>query len=368
MNGIVQSALGGGRALLVGWILPSLINVLILGLVVLPRVTGFAALTGAGDATRATVVGLVGTAVLGLLLAAVQTPLYRLLEGYLGWPRPLYQAGRRRQLSRKHLLRNRLDAAFLAGRETSGTISYPEHQTLQQFRAHPVTRRYVDADLRRGPVWLNLLDERLHRYPVDDEQVTPTRLGNAIRRFEEYGFDRFRLDSQVLWHELTAVVGESTRKQVEDARTTVDFFVCLLFGHLLVALSAAVALATHAAPRPWLVVVVLAGLLVRSLIWFRVAVAATDDWAGAVRAMVNLGRRPLAESLGLVLPASIDDERVMWMLAGKLAEFPFQADLSGALNRFRAPAVTGSTGQNGQPSTGRCNAESTASATNTNIK
>ena len=91
-------------------------------------------------------------------------------------------------------------------------------------------------------MWWSLLDERLHRYPSDDRQVTPTRLGNAIRRFEEYGYDRFRLDSQVLWHELNAVVLESARKQAEDARTSVDFFVCLIYGHLLVAVSACVEL------------------------------------------------------------------------------------------------------------------------------
>jgi hypothetical protein len=298
----------------------------------------------------------------------VQTPLYRLLEGYLGWPRPLYQRARARQLSRKHLLRNRLDAAFLANRETSGTMTYPEHQTLQQFRTHPVTRRYVDKDIRRGPVWLNLLDERLHRYPVDDRQVTPTRLGNAIRRFEEYGYDRFRLDSQVLWHELNAVVPDPARKQAEDARTNVDFFVCLLWGHLLVAVSAIVELATRTAGQPYLVGGALAGLLILSGIWYRVAVVATDEWAGAVRAMINLGRQPLATALGLQLPESIDDERVMWTLAGKLAEFPYQADLMRELNRFRVPAEAGSAPQNGQPSTGRRSAESTARATNTNIK
>jgi hypothetical protein len=193
----------------------------------------------------------------------------------------------------------------------------------------------------------------LARFPADDEQVTPTRLGNAIRRFEEYGHDRFRLDSQVLWHELNAVVPDQARRQAEDARTTVDFFICLLYGHLLVAASACVALGAGAPVRPWLAVAAIAGFPLLAAIWYRVAVAATDDWAGAVRAMVNLGRQPLATSMGLALPETVDGERAMWTLAADLARGPYAPELT-ALDRYRgssgnAPAAADRTHQDPRP-------------------
>ena len=295
------------------------------------------------EAARSAAFVLVGTTVLGLALAALQTPLYRILEGYLGWPERSFQAGRRRQLARKHLLQNRLDAASLVFREAAGTLSDADRQVLAEFRSHQVTGRFVASDARKGPVWLSLLDERLHRYPSDDRQVTPTRLGNAIRRFEEYGYDRFGLDSQVLWHELNAVVLESARKQAEDARTSVDFFVCLIYGHLLVALSACVELGIGTPARPWLVAGAIIGLPLLAGIWYRVAVVATDDWAGAVRAMVNLGRQPLATSMGLKLPDTVDDERIMWSLATEFAVGPCTPETISALNKFRnsddAPTV-----------------------------
>jgi hypothetical protein len=178
--------------------------------------------------------------------------------------------------------------------------------------AHPVISRYLAKDVAKGAVWLALLAERLHRYPVDDRQVAATRLGNAIRRFEEYGYNRYLLDSQVLWHELNAVVPDPVRKQVEDGRTNVDFFISPLYGHFVVALAAAVDLVAGTAGQPWTVAGALVALLVLSAIWYRVAVVATDEWAGAVRAMVNLGRRPLATALGLELPGTIDAERAMW--------------------------------------------------------
>ena len=339
MSGVLQSALGSSRALLVGWFLPSLLNLLILGFVIVPRLSGFQPGSGEADAARSTVFALVGTTVLGLTLAALQTPLYRMLEGYLGWPERLFQMGRRRQLARKHLLANRLDAAALVSEETAGTLSQADVQALAAFRVHPVTGPFVGVDARKGPVWLSLLDGRLTRFPACDDQVTPTRLGNAIRRFEEYGYDRFRLDSQVLWHELNAIVPEPARKQNEDARTSVDFFVCLLYGHLLVAATACVVLGIGTPTRPWLVAAAIIGLPLLANTWYRVAVIATDDWAGAVRAMVDLGRQPLATSMGLALPKALEDERTMWTLVVELVGDPYRATMV-ELDKFRTAGTT----------------------------
>lgn len=95
-----------------------------------------------------------------------------------------------------------------------------------------------------------LLQERLARYPVDAGQLAPTQLGNAIRHFEEYANDRYRLDSQLLWNELTAVAPDQARRQVDVARTSVDFFVCLLYGHGVVLVGASATLASPAADIP----------------------------------------------------------------------------------------------------------------------
>ena len=307
------------------------------GFVVVPQLSGFQTLANSAgtNAARSTGFALVGTLVVGLSLAALQTPLYRILEGYLGWPEWLFKAGRRHMLARKHLLQNRLEAAGLALREVAGTLPEGEAEILNAFRSHSVTGRFVASDARRGPVWLNLLEERLSRFPGSDEQVNATRLGNAIRRFEEYGYDRFCFDSQVLWQELYAVVPEPVRKQTEDARANVDFFVCLLYGHLMVAAAALVdfTVAPHAKPFPQLATII--GLPALAVIWYRVSVVATDDWAGSVRAMVNLGRQPLAAAIGLKLPKTIIEERGMWSLVVEFIRDPYTTDMA-ALDEFRA--------------------------------
>lgn len=240
---------------------------------------------------------------MGLVLNALQTPLYRILEGYLLWPAWLYTRACHRQRTVRQRTADRL--------ATPGT---------------PLLKRA-------------LLQERLSRYPVDDAQMTPTRLGNAIRRFEEYGHDRYRLDTQILWNELSGVVPEQARRQVDTARTNVDFFVALLYGHGAVLLCATGSLASHHAHRTVLAfTIAVLGAFIP--LWYRAAVAATDEWAATIRAVVNLGRKPLAEALGLVLPQDLADERTMWQLVTRMSRRSYAPAAEAALAPFRAGPPT----------------------------
>ena len=326
MSDIVKGVLGGGWSLLVGWILPAGLNVLAFAFVVLPAAYPRVKPQQEGLALLAAAV------VAGLLLAAVQTPLYRLLEGYVGWAW-LLDRSRDRQVRRRQLLLDRFDLAELSTLDSAGRLADEDAVRLADLRADPGLARYRDADGQLTAAQLGLLRERLARYPVDEAQVVPTRLGNAIRRLEEYGYDRFRLDSQRMWYELTAVAPERAAKQVDTSRTTVDLLVCLLAGNVLVALAAAV-LAATTGRQPLRLAVAALALLVLARAWYEVAVRATDDWAAAVRALVNVGREPLAGALGLSLPASLADERAMWGQVASLVARPFHARRA-ALDRYR---------------------------------
>jgi hypothetical protein len=81
----------------------------------------------------------------------------------------------------------------------------------------------------------------------------------------------------------------------------VDFFIALLTGQVAVIVGTAVALGTAHADRTLLLItiVILASLIP---LRYRSAVAATDEWAAVVRARVNVGRKPLAESSALCSP------------------------------------------------------------------
>jgi hypothetical protein len=137
------------------------------------------------------------TAVVAFILYACSTPLYRILEGYLLWPRRLQLRGESRQLRLKKKLENDL----------------------------------------AGTGWVRgLALERLALYPLCDDQVVPTRFGNAMRSFETYGKTRFNLDSQTLYYALCASAPKYIQTEIENARSSVDFFVAMTYLSFLFAI------------------------------------------------------------------------------------------------------------------------------------
>ncbi|MGW5668070.1 hypothetical protein [Micromonospora sp. NPDC003776] len=336
MTEIAKGVLGGGWSLVAGWILPAAVNIALFGLFLLPDMRAFEPVDRLAEAalSQQSLVLLAAAVVLGILFSALQTPLYRVLEGYLGWPSWAFAWGRKRQQRRLKSLRDRLDWLRLAQKESAGQLTSSEEGRLRELREDKKSAQIIARDLSLIAPQRALLRERLRRFPSRDEQALPTRLGNAIRRMEEYGSDRYGLDSQVFWHELMAVAPEQIRQGVTTARLGVDFFVCLLYGHLVLAATAVAIQATKSSFSLSLSVLA-AALTAFSVVWYRLAVSSTDEWAMAIRALVNLGRKPLAETMGLELPATLHDEREMWSLLSKLTRLGYH-EKAAALDRFRA--------------------------------
>jgi hypothetical protein len=336
VSDIAKGILSGGWSLVAGWILPTAINALIFGLFVLPSlhaVSVFNNLSRSGLPERSLVI--LGVAVIGgLVLSALQVPLYRVLEGYV-WPAAIARESRNRQLRMKRILQDRLDGIRLRTLNDKSRLEQSEDkQRLAALSADPRVTRFAKRDQKRTTVQRAMLRERLRRYPIDDAQVAPTRLGNAIRRLEEYGYNRYRLDSQALWYELTSAAPKELSQQVDAARVGVDFYVCLLYGHLLVA---GAALASLTAPRPHYSTLLITAVVLTCLTpaWYELGCVGTDDWALAVRALVDLGRKPLAEGLGLRLPNELDKERRMWRIYCRMVRQPYDSSRATALDEFR---------------------------------
>jgi hypothetical protein len=370
MLDFAKSVTDGAWTLLIGWVFPSALNVLLFALVVLPsveHVSPFTAVSGA-NANVATLA--ISAVTVGLILGALQTPLYRMLEGYNLWWRWqwIFETGKRRQVNVARRLRliNLLANAEESGprladaREQTARVLWrnrhpnvtdePDAATLAQIQS---TDREYGRIVREasglGVLKRGLLQERLQRYPTHYEQFLPTQFGNAIRRLERFGPERFRLDQQVLWYELMAAAPEEVAKGVNQARSSTDFFVCLLFGNLVVAGSATVAAAFYPSDGVRLLTGATTGVAL-AFVWYRAAIASTDNWTAAVRSLINLGRKPLAERMGLKLPATIGQEQAMWKLVADLVNAPYDDDVS-AINQFRdaGSSTTGSASVEAQP-------------------
>jgi hypothetical protein len=336
MSDIAKGILAGGWLLVVGWVLPTAINALLFVFFVLPSLHGIVLAhdlgqASVGDKTIAVLaVALVG----GVVLNALQTPLYRVLEGYL-WPGPLARWRRKHYVKTRRTVRKRLELIYY---RTNTDLTTENKQRLAELEADPEIRKYVKRDRSLTTVQAALRRESA-RFPIDDDQVAPTRLGNAIRLFETYGFDRYCLDSQVLWYELTAAVPKELNRQVDIARAGVDFFVCLLYGNLLVAVTALASLGASRA-HPLILLVTAGALAVLTLLWYRLAWVNTDEWGFTVRALVNLGRKPLAERLSLRLPRDLQRERKMWLLYTQMVQEPYDDDYATVLDEFRIAGAT----------------------------
>lgn len=303
---IAKGVLGGSWNLIFGWILPSSLGLLVFGLTVVPSLTNLAmfATVSKSSASDQGVLLLIVSVIVGLTLASLTTPLYRVLEGYLLWP-STWMAKR----TAKHV-QSRRDAATLV-------------------RAAKGPEGHLDL---RGALAL----ERFRRYPDKEAQVAPTQLGNAIRRFEYYAYDRYQLSSQLLWNQLRGASGEALVKDVDNARAGVDFFVCLVYVSGGVSFSALLALLSSERQMATLLLVATISAATM-IVWYRLAVVATDAWASAVRAMVDMGRVPLAKGLGLELPKTLAEEREMWQQVGWFLGYRFKGISVANLDSYRAP-------------------------------
>jgi hypothetical protein len=300
MGEVIKSITGGGWSFIVSWVVPSATAVGTFALYIFPHRSQVAVLRQFAqlDETQQLGVGAFLVLLLALVLGSLQDPLYRILEGYLFWPNSL----RRRRVEK---WRQRLTAL---------------QETLKKTEEGQQT---LEASLIR---------ERLVRFPSLD-QVAPTRFGNVIRAGEVYGYERFRLDSQILWFEIVAVVPEPIREEYEHARAGTNFFVALWWLALGFAFVTAVLLPLGGAQA------VLVGPLLLALastsLWRAGAVSTAAHWASVIQAGVDLARRPLAEALGLAWPHSLRKEREMWVALGWFTRYPGREDIGDQIDEFR---------------------------------
>ena len=278
MGDIFKVITGGLSKFVVAWLLPSIVSLGLFSLFLWPNISSslpFQPILRVVDngPIAAGLVFAFFVLLISMSFAYSSLPIYRLLEGFT-LPRVLRVRLQRRHIRRWHTLRTLEERAKTQGIALPGTLK-----------------------------------ERLDEYPVSRENIRATRLGNALTAMESFGTTRYGLDSQSLWYELQSVVPETTRKYTEDGRAPVDFFVSSIAHMTVLSLSSLVVGLVKGDPS--LVIVGVAAALTLPLS-YRLAVKNVKDWSGSVRALVNLGRRPLAQQMGLRMPQELVEERNMW--------------------------------------------------------
>jgi hypothetical protein len=309
VNRIFDTVTNSLSKFVLGWTIPSAVAVALFAVFDFPAVSNVgpfhpiqqAAVTANG--LGVVVVFTLCVVALSALFAYSQLPIYRFLEGY-SIPRPLRRRLHRRQLQRWY--------------------------RLQLIADRPI------SEYRR-----QLLFEDQFLYPEDRNEVRATRLGNALRAAEMYGYDRFRLDSQTVWYELLATAPDSIRRDVEQTRAAIDLFVSSI-AHFTLLAAASIVIAAWAHSWQALILGAISVLVLRPA--YDAAVRNVPDLRYAVQALVHTGREPLADKLGFRMPGSISDERELWGNFCQFVNYGYGNDdvygLWTSLDRFRRPPPT----------------------------
>jgi hypothetical protein len=275
VNRLFQDLSAGFARFVYAWLVPSATVVATLVVLVLPdlrKVIGANALTLGSTPLGTVTLFAITVLILSLVFAYTSVPAYRIVEGY----------------TLPHWLKRRLH----------------RRQLREWYRIQALSELELNSGIDAG-----LTPGELHAYPSSEDDVMPTRLGNALRAMERYGEDRFGLDSQLLWYELQAIASPNLRRDTEDARATVDFFLAAMVHLLLlVVISTPIAFASQGIGSICVSIISLALLPLA----YHEAVRNVEEWRSAVQALVNVGRSTLPAALGLRTPMTFQQERRLW--------------------------------------------------------
>lgn len=375
------------QKILIGWLPPILLGAYAFAIAVLPDVRDSAAIDQIAMAVRLLGVNkylflLVACLTLAAFLHLSRTFWYKLLEGEL-WPYHLreWRRARAHRPHQRYLLAKQQHSRAVAELATaeqalsSAEDDQQEEPRLAELRAaldrakdaeertHEKLDRADDHRHYRGrkrkyPRGLGWLPRRrrplftpadwtkpdspdwIPTYPAREDQVMPTRIGNELKAMETYGVNTIGLDSQILWYELYSEAAQPLREVIDDSELRADTFVCAIYvalGFTTATIAGAIWEWTsgHLGPKLWLTAAI--GLLVLPLL-HRGLLAAIDEWAAGIRALVNNGRITLIQKYGLRDPENRAEEREMWQaLTGFIyyAGAPYYAE---KLDAFRRPS------------------------------
>jgi hypothetical protein len=161
-------------------------------------------------------------------------------------------------------------------------------------------------------------------YPLDPTRILPTRLGNALRSFEDAAGKQYGLDVLILAPRLHLIATPRHLEYLIDAREDMDSAIRICTVGLVATLLTVGFLLTDGL---WLLWAILPYCV--SYLAYRGAVSAAQGYGAVIASVIDLSRFRFYDELGLFPPRNTEEERetnktLMQILAGAHATLPYK--------------------------------------------
>lgn len=245
----------------------------------------------------------------GIFLHPLQFGMTQLLEGYWGTRRlPLLLSSVRTNFYRRRI-RHLEELTFQHSRDSFRELGIevpdddvPSDQDWRRWerRLHaPASDRVIRHVLGRNEAM-----RKRAELPDQRHRVMPTRLGNALRRYEELGGAPYGIDAIATAPHFSLVAKPEHRQYVEDELQQMDTALRTCVIAIIATIETVAMLFTDG---PWLFVALVPYGL--AYLAYRGTVAAARSYGTATSTLIDLNRFALYESLHLPRPTSLYDER-----------------------------------------------------------
>jgi hypothetical protein len=145
-------------------------------------------------------------------------------------------------------------------------------------------------------------------FPRTAGALLPTRMGNAVRAFEQHSNVRWGLDGITIWPRVEALLSSEERELHVNAKVDMYVFANGAVGAFVAGVVLLIDKAANV-PHPVWRWPLYAIPFVLSYLLYRAALGPVVKWGGVVRASIDLHRLELYEKLGIRSPTSFSDER-----------------------------------------------------------
>jgi len=262
-----------------------------------------------------TALAAVAVVIVATALTALNGPIIRLFEGY-----PLEGSWIGGKLAGRHRRRAREAEVWWLG--VRSLLRGFDRLPKETREAAGIDEAAVDGPGGLGSLWHEVAQDLAALYPASDRAL-PTRLGNAIRAFEDYPKAEYGIYGVTTWPRLAAVLDEGYARQIADTKQPFDLMlnaavVSAGLGFLTLVTGLAWPNEVGRCVTAWIgwgVPILL--LLLLAWGFYVLAPPRAEAWGDTVKGAFDLHRWKLLEALGFTeRPKTMEEEQKLWRQIG----------------------------------------------------